>query len=101
MNVGWPVSVHDARVLVQSALYQNIYISENHLLDNPMPIYGVKIPLYLIGDSAYPLKSWLMKPFTHGYSLTTEQKTYNYRICRALIVVEMHMDGSTREDGSG
>ena len=55
MNVGWPGSVHDARVLVQSALYQNI--SENHLPDNPMPIYGVKIPLYLIGDSAYLLKS--------------------------------------------
>ena len=53
-----------------------------------MSIDGVKIPRYPIGDSAYPLKSWLMKPFTYGSSLTTQQKTYNYWICRARIVVE-------------
>ena len=35
--------------------------------------------------SAYSLKTWLMKPFTHG---TPQQKTFNYRICRARIVVE-------------
>ncbi len=32
-------------------------ITENH--------YGVDVPLYIIGDSAYPLQSWLMKPFPH------------------------------------
>ena len=53
-----------------------------------MSIGGVKIPLYLISDSAHPLKSWLMKLFTYGSSLNTEQKTYNYRICRAHIVIE-------------
>ena len=29
-----------------------------------------------------------MKLFAYGSSLTTEKKTYNYRICRARIVVE-------------
>ena len=87
INVGWPGSVHDARVFAQSALYQNI--TENHLLpDKPMSVGGVRIPLYMICDSAYPLKSWLMKPFAYGSSLTTEQNTYNYRICRTCIVVE-------------
>ena len=32
--------------------------------------------------------TWLMKPFPHNSSLTANQKTYNYQICRARIVVE-------------
>ena len=43
---------------------------------------------FLIGDFAYPLNTWLMKPFPHNGVLTTEQKTFNYRFCRARIVVE-------------
>jgi len=42
----------------------------------------------MIGDSAYPLQSWLMKSFQHNSDLTTQQRTFNYRISRARIVVE-------------
>ena len=51
-------------------------------------ISGVDVPLFIIGDSAYPLRSWLMKPFAHNSTLTQQQKTYKYRICKARIVVE-------------
>ena len=51
-------------------------------------VNGINIPLYLIGDSAYPLKTWLMKPYTHSPSLTRQQQYYNYRLCKARIVVE-------------
>ena len=51
-------------------------------------ISGVSVPLYMIGDSAYPMQSWLMKPFTHNSDLTEYQRNYNYRMCRARIVVE-------------
>ena len=61
INVGWPGSVHDARVFSQSSIFQKITSGE--LLPNK--IITVKIPLYIIGDSAYPLKKWLMKLFTH------------------------------------
>jgi len=70
VRVGWPGSVHDARVFVQSTLYDNI--ERNHIL--PKNTIGVRIPLYLIGDSAYPLKLWLMKPFhtTQTWIVTRE-----------------------------
>ena len=51
-------------------------------------IHGCDIPIFLIGDSAYPLSTWLMKPFAHNTALTNSQRTFNYRLSRARIVVE-------------
>ena len=42
----------------------------------------------MIGDSAYPMQTWLMKPFAYNSELSAHQRNYNYRICRARIVVE-------------
>ena len=87
INVGWPGSVHDACVLAHSSLYSNITV--NGLLpDKGITVNEIKIPLYMIGDSTYPLETWLKKPYTHIASLTPEQQYYNYRLCKAHIVVE-------------
>ena len=48
-----------------------------------------EIPPLLVGDSAYPIQSWLMKPFTHSPTLTPEQKQFNYRLSRARVAVEI------------
>lgn len=85
--VGWAGSVHDARVLVHSTLYEKA--SEGHLVPHQVRrISNVDVPLFLVGDSAYPLQTWLMKPFPHGSVTTRQERTYNYRISRARIVVE-------------
>ena len=42
----------------------------------------------MIGDSAYPLQSWLMKPFSYSSDVSTQQHTYDYRISRGRIVAE-------------
>jgi len=47
------------------------------------------IPVFLVGDSAYPLLRWLINPFPESSVLTNRQKTFNYRICRRRVVVEM------------
>ena len=66
---GWPGSVHDARVLRNSDDVWNI------------------CPLWcgpnnnLLGDGAYPLQNWLLKPFRDNGHLTRIQRRFNYR-CR-------------------
>ena len=85
--MGWPGSVHDARLFAHSSLYEKAMVG-TLLPASTRQLGGVSIPVFLLGDSAYPLMKWLMKPFPHNSSLTADQKTYNYRICRARIVVE-------------
>ena len=84
--VGWPGSVHDARVLVNSSVYRKANRKEI-LCGEPFQHDGI-IPIFLVGDSAYPLTSWIMKPFAHNSTLTTSQRSFNYHLSRAHIVVE-------------
>ena len=85
VNIGWPGSVHDACVFSHSSIYKKI--TEHILLpDRTITVNGVSIPLYLM---ILPTPSNLVdETFTHGTVLTAQQKTFNYRICRARIVVE-------------
>ena len=85
--IGWPGSVHDARVLAHSSLYEKA-IGDKLLPSSSRSIAGESVPLFILGDSAYPLMTWLMKPFPHNSMLSNQQKTYNYRTSRARIVVE-------------
>ncbi len=86
--IGFPGSVHGARVLKQSHLWERL--SDGHLLgQNKVNIAGCDVGHFLIGDPAYPLQNWLMKPFSDTGRLTPQQQTYNYRLSSARYVVEM------------
>lgn len=87
VNVGWPGSVHDARVFANSSLYQRAH--DREILNSySRVILGKTMFPFLVGDSAYPLSSWLMKPFPYAATLTDNQKNFNYRLSRARIVSE-------------
>ncbi|KAL1509027.1 hypothetical protein ABEB36_003833 [Hypothenemus hampei] len=42
----------------------------------------------ILGDEAFPLKSYLMKPYPRRNQLNMTQKVYNYRHCRARRISE-------------
>lgn len=53
----------------------------NDLEKNMLPKGG-----FLVGDAAFPLKTYLLKPYQHS-PLTYEQKIFNYRLSRARRIV--------------
>ena len=73
-TVGYPGSIHDARVLRQSGPMRNINRTE--------------IGPLLAGDSAYPLINWLKKPFPDRGRLAVEQRRFNLRFSALRCVVE-------------
>ena len=85
--IGWPGSVHDARVLANSQVYHKAK-NKDILNTGSTVICGSVVYPFLVGDSAYPLNTWLIKPFPHNSVLTSKQRKFNYLISRARIVSE-------------
>ena len=86
--IGWPGSVHDARVLSNSEFY-NLGL-KSQLFDGNVKerILGVNIGPVILGDPAYPLLEWLMKAFPENVNTPNWQRHFNYRLSRARMTVE-------------
>lgn len=63
--------------------------SERLNLPVPTTLPGTdeKVPHVFIGDDAFPLRPYFMKPFS-GTNLTDEKQIFNYRLSRARRIVE-------------
>ena len=85
--IGWPGKVHDTHVLVNSKVYQKA-TSGTLLPDWSIRLGGVKVPLVLLGDPAYPLLQWLMKAYVESPSTPSQEQLFNYRLSRARMVIE-------------
>ena len=84
---GFPGSLHDARVLRNSSIYQKAE-NGNILSAGPMHVIGTEeIQPYLVGDSAYPLSPWLQKPYPEGTRDPAEIR-FNKELSSARVVVE-------------
>lgn len=76
---GYPGSTHDARVLRNSDLFAKAMDPGNSLFP---------LQTYLLGDSAYPLTTWLMPPFRDNGHLSDKQIHYNYLHSSTRMVIE-------------
>lgn len=87
VNIGWPGKVHDARVLANSLCYKEAN-AKTLFPDWVKRINNVDVPLVILGDPAYPLLTWLMKPYVYHSGMSRKENIYNYRHSRARMCVE-------------
>ena len=92
--IGCPGKVHDARVFVNSSLYRK-GMNETLLPDWKRQIFGVQVPLVLLGDPAYPALPWLMKPYPENASSTSAIRRYNAGLeCQLkMLLADLRGDG--------
>lgn len=85
--IKWPGSVHDARIFSNSNL--NSLLKNRTIPACPRTVVDGEdpIPVFLLGDPAYPLTSYLMKEYVNGGS-TSQEQYYGYRLCSARNVIE-------------
>lgn len=79
-SCGFPGNSHDSIILQSTSLWSKI--QEGNLLPKFSQCeQGVHVPPLLLGDSAFPFETWLMKPYTNA-ALSKEQRYFNYRLSR-------------------
>ena len=76
---GYPGSVRDARVFRNSPFFQDAEANPDNLFPRNTN---------LLGDSAYPLKRWVLTPFSDNGRLTRRQKRYNFVHSSTRMIVE-------------
>ena len=85
-SCGFPGNSHDSIIFQATDLFQSI--TEGDTIPNiAKNENGVMISPLILGDSAFPFRKWLMKPFTNAV-LSREERYFNYRLSRARMVTE-------------
>ena len=87
-DIGSNGRMNDAGIWNKSKLRNKI---ENNELDLPrpkcLPFSCMEVPYVFVGDDAFGLKSYMMKPYAQR-GLTLERRIYNYRHSRARRISE-------------
>lgn len=101
-NVGCPGRCNDSSIYEQSLLRKKmdlpIFKDKSVLLD------GVRVPVVLIGDSAFRLSDSMMKPYPFKINASNKEKNFNYSLSKCRRVVENafgHLKARFRRLGKG
>ena len=88
VDVGANGSASDCQVFNESDLKDCIH---SRIIGFPAPSHlpndNKNTPYFILGDDAFALRTWMMKPFP-ARNLTHDERIYNYRISRGRRVVE-------------
>lgn len=82
-------SSSDAQIYNESDLHRGLDQNRIHAFPQPDPLPNdhQDVPYFIIGDDAFSLRTYLMKPYSTR-NLTHEERIFNYRLSRARLVVE-------------
>ncbi|KAK4886383.1 hypothetical protein RN001_002654 [Aquatica leii] len=78
---GFPGSAHDSRVFSYSLMARHI---EEH---GPAKYFPNRDD-HLLGDSAFPLKEWMMTPYRDNPNITRDQRRHNYLLSADRVAIE-------------
>lgn len=89
IDVGAPGRRNDSGVFNESAMGRKF---ETNTFNVPAPEaiipHGPELPYVLVGDEAFGLSTYLMRPYPRSGNLNIKKKVFNYRLSRARRVVE-------------
>lgn len=86
VSVGFPGNSHDSIIFQSTQLWSDI--TEKEVIPEiSQNIQGTDIYPMILGDSAFPFRIWLMKPYSNAV-LSAEQHYFNYRLSSARMVSE-------------
>lgn len=103
INVGCTGRCNDSTIFEQSKLKLH-HINNPILQQNRRTIMSVDVPPLLIGDSAFKLTSYVMKPFPYTTDQDASKKLFNYKLSKCRRVVENafgHLKARFRRIGKG
>lgn len=84
VNIGAEGRRSDAGVFASSDLARLLRTNSLQLPpDRHLDSSGFKFPYVLVGDEAFPLTSYMMRPYPRSGNLTVTKKIFNYRLSRA------------------
>ena len=88
VDVGAEGAAGDAGTWNRSPLHARIEEKRAGIPDDtPLPNDDKPMPYHIVGDDAFAMKPWLMKPYSHRSQLRHE-RIFSYRLSRARRVVE-------------
>lgn len=88
VDVGANGSSSDAQVFNNSDLKKAIEDGTTGFpAADPFPGDDRPMPYFIIGDDAFALRTWLMKPFSKR-NMSDEERIFNYRLSRGRRIVE-------------
>ena len=85
-SIGAPGNTHDSTYFQSTSLWEKI--TKGKLIPSKIQtVDDIEIPPQILGDGAFPLRSWLMKPYGDAV-LTLDKRYFNYRSSRSRMVTE-------------
>jgi hypothetical protein len=89
VDIGTNGRISDGGVYEKSAL--STVLDTNSVClpsDRPLPGRHKSMPYVIVADEAFPLKNYIMKPYSGRTTDSVKRRIYNYRLSRARRVVE-------------